>query len=95
MTDSVTVAPGGFSVQIASTGALIAVGPNESIVEALRGAGVEVDTSCESGLCATCKTRYLAGTVAHADFVLDDAERGEFLTLCVSRATSAVLTLDL
>ena len=95
MTDSVHVAPGGFSVQIASSGALIAVGADESIVEALRAAGVAIDTSCEAGLCATCKVRYLAGTVEHADSVLDDSERAEYLTLCVSRASSAVLTLDL
>ena len=95
MTVSEQLAPGAFSVQIASTGALIAVGPDESIVEALRAAGVAVDTSCEAGLCATCKVRYLSGTVEHADSILDDSERAEFLTLCVSRATSAVLTLDL
>ena len=95
MTDTTNLLPGAFSVQIASTGALIAVSPDESIVDALRGAGIEVDTSCQAGLCATCKVRYLAGTVEHADSVLDDAERAEYLTLCVSRASSAVLTLDL
>ena len=86
---------GSFVVQLARTGALITVSPDQTIVVALQGAGVEVETSCQSGLCATCKVRYLSGEVDHRDFVLSDAEHEEFLTACVSRAKSGLLTLDL
>jgi len=54
-----------------------------------------VETSCVSGLCGTCKTRYLNGVVDHRDFILDDKERETCLTVCVSRAISAKLVLDL
>jgi len=87
--------PGSFNIQIASTGALIAVPADETIVGALEKAGVHIETSCLSGLCGTCRIRYLAGEVEHNDYILDDAERAEYLTACVSRAKSELLVLDL
>ena len=87
--------PGGFDVEIASSGRRIAIGPDESIADVLNREGVPVETSCESGLCGTCKTRYKAGRVDHRDYILDDAEKDEYLTLCVSRCESELLVLDL
>jgi vanillate O-demethylase ferredoxin subunit len=54
-----------------------------------------VETSCVSGLCGSCKTKFLSGTVDHRDFILADDERETHLTVCVSRATSSRLVLDL
>lgn len=88
-------AAGSFVIRIASTGAMIDVAPQTSIVDALDAAGVRIETSCQSGLCGTCKVRYLEGEVEHQDFILDDAEHAHYLTACVSRAKSAVLVLDL
>ena len=84
-----------FSVRLARTGLLLPVPPDRSIVEVLRAAGVACETSCEAGLCATCKTRYLDGTPEHHDFILSDEERRSFVTICCVRATSDVLVLDL
>ena len=89
------IAAGSFIVRIASTGQDITVGPDTSIVQALQTAGVVIPTSCEAGLCATCKIGYLEGEVDHHDYILDDSEHQRFLTACVSRAKSAVLVLDL
>lgn len=86
---------GSFDVQIARSGQRIHVGADESLADALNKAGVPVETSCQSGLCGTCKIRYLTGQVDHRDFILNDEEREEFLTACVSRSTSDLLTLDL
>ncbi len=86
---------GAFQVEIASSGRLIDVGADESIADVLNREGVPVETSCQSGLCGTCKTRYTSGTVDHRDYILDDGERGEYLTLCVSRCDSERLVLDL
>jgi len=88
-------APGSFMVKIASTGALFEVPPERSIADVLEEAGVHIETSCQAGLCATCKIRYLEGEVEHRDYILDDAERGQWLTACVSRAASGTLVLDL
>ncbi len=86
---------GTFAIRLHSTGALVEVRPEQSMVDALQGAGVHVATSCSSGLCGTCKVRYRAGTIDHRDFILREDEQAEFLTACVSRATSAVVELDL
>ena len=88
-------AEAGFQIKIASTGAILDVPENKSIVEILWDNGFDVDTSCESGLCATCMTRYTAGEPDHRDSVLDDEERAEYLCVCVSRSSSPLLVLEL
>jgi vanillate O-demethylase ferredoxin subunit len=84
-----------FIVRIASTGREIEVAKDSSIADALAEAGVALETSCCAGLCGTCKVRYLEGEVEHNDCILSDDEKTEYLTACVSRATSKLLVLDL
>jgi ferredoxin len=84
-----------FSVRVASTGLLLPIPRDLSIVEVLREAGIKCNTSCEAGLCGTCRTRYFEGTPEHNDFVLDDTERESFVMICCARASSEVLVLDL
>lgn len=88
---------GGFEVQIASTGVVIRVSPEQSVVAALASAGIEVPVSCEQGVCGTCLTRVLEGTPEHRDLFLtpDEQARGDQFTPCCSRAKSARLVLDL
>lgn len=88
---------GSFEVQVASTGAVIRVEPNRSVVAALAAAGIEVPTSCEQGVCGTCLTRVLEGTPDHRDMYLtpQEQQRGDQFTPCCSRAKSARLVLDL
>ncbi len=83
------------TVQIASTGLRIEIPAGRSMVDVLNDAGLEVETSCVSGLCGSCKVRYLSGEVDHQDFILSEDERAEYLTTCVSRAKGPVLVLDL
>ncbi|MGB8418903.1 PDR/VanB family oxidoreductase [Paraburkholderia sp.] len=84
-----------FSVRLVTSGVTVAVSPGQSIVEALRTEGIEVPTSCESGLCGACKTRLLGGTADHRDFVLEDNEREDYVLICCAKARSDVLVLDL
>ena len=86
---------GAFFAEIASTGEKLEIGPEQNLAEVLQAAGYPVETSCQSGLCGTCKVRYLAGEVDHQDFILDESEKREYLTCCVSRATTTTLRLDL
>lgn len=90
-------ADAGFDVRIASTGRVIAVGRDETVVQALSAAGVEVMTSCEQGVCGTCITRVLDGEPDHRDCYLTDEERArnDQFTPCCSRSKSPVLVLDL
>jgi ferredoxin-NADP reductase len=85
----------GCAVTIASTGQVVHLNADQSLADALNAAGVVVPTSCCAGLCATCKVRYLEGEVEHNDFILNDDERHEYLTTCVSRPVSKTLVLDL
>ncbi len=84
-----------FNVRIGNDGEPITVGANQTILEALRDAGHDMRSSCESGTCASCKTRYLKGDVIHRDLCLTDDERETHLTLCVSRAANDDLVIEL
>ncbi|MDB6000093.1 MAG: ferredoxin [Rhizobacter sp.] len=86
-----------FEVQIASSGKVIVVAKDQTIVQALTDAGVEVLTSCEQGVCGTCLTRVLEGEPDHKDMYLtaeEQAANDQFLPCC-SRSKSARLVLDL
>jgi ferredoxin-NADP reductase len=88
---------GAFTVEIASTGAALAVPAGRSIVDVLVDAGVDILTSCEEGTCGTCETAVLAGIPEHRDSVLtaDEQAAGDRMLPCVSRARTPRLVLDL
>lgn len=86
---------GAFDIRLAGSGQVFTVPEDASIVEVLRLEGIEVLTSCEAGLCGTCRTRYLEGMPEHHDMVLTDEERKEFVMICCARAVSPLLVLDL
>lgn len=90
-----TVRDADFEVEIASTGAVYPVPPDRSILSVLLSEGLLIDSSCEAGVCGTCMTRYLSGEPDHRDVVLTEAEQREQVMVCVSRAKSARLVLDL
>ncbi len=85
----------GFQVKIASTGALYQIPDDKTIIDVLAENGVNIDMSCNSGLCKTCAIKYIEGEVDHQDVVLSQAERSEYMTPCVSRAKSDLLVLDI
>jgi vanillate O-demethylase ferredoxin subunit len=82
-------------IEIQSTGQKINVTRDESIIDALARSGIDVPTSCQSGLCGTCKTGYISGDVEHGDCILSDAEHQEYFTPCISHIRSGTLVLDL
>jgi len=86
-----------FIAVIASTGEEIAVGADETLLEALRRAGYEVESECEEGTCATCATGVVEGVPDHRDSVLTDAQKaeGKFMMVCVSRAKTDKIKLAL
>jgi ferredoxin-NADP reductase len=86
-----------FEVELASCGRVVEVPAGVSVLSALRGAGLEVLSSCEEGTCGTCETGVLDGVPDHRDSVLTPAERDvcDIMMICVSRARSQRLVLDL
>jgi len=61
----------------------------------LRAGGCTIASSCESGTFGTCRTGLLAGEADHRDMVLMPEEMDTQIMVCVSRAKSAELVLDL
>lgn len=84
-----------FRIRLGRDGAELEVPVGITIMEVLRAHGRRVPSSCESGTCGTCRTRYLEGEVDHRDLVLTPAERKSALMVCVSRAKSDLLVLDI
>ena len=84
-----------FRVRLQKRGADIAVPANKTILETLRAHGCHVPSSCESGTCGSCRTTLLAGEAEHRDMVLSEQEKVTQIMVCVSRARSAELVLDL
>ena len=86
-----------FEVQLASSGRVVVVPRERTVVQALADAGVEVPTSCEQGVCGTCLTRVLSGVPDHRDLYLtpDEQAANDQFTPCCSRAKTPRLVLDL
>jgi ferredoxin-NADP reductase len=86
-----------FEVELAASGRVLPVPADRSILEVVEEAGVTVLSSCREGTCGTCETGVLGGEPDHRDSVLTADERleNEVMMLCVSRACSARLVLDL
>ncbi|ABE31846.1 2Fe-2S iron-sulfur cluster binding domain protein [Paraburkholderia xenovorans LB400] len=88
---------GSFEVQVASTGEVIPVAADETVLMALAAHGIELPASCEQGVCGTCLTRVLGGEPDHRDMYLtpeEQAQNDQFLPCC-SRSKSARLVLDI
>lgn len=89
---------GPFEIELARSGMVVAVPVDQSVLEAVRAAGVDHPSSCEMGFCGTCETTVLAGDVDHRDdlFTEDERKSGSSMLICVSRAKcSSRLVLDL
>ena len=88
---------GGFEVKLNRSGMLLRVPENKSILEVLEEHGYELSYSCREGMCRTCETSVIEGVPDHRDYVLSGSERaaGRTMMICVSRAKSPVLVLDI
>lgn len=88
---------GGFTVVLQKTGSEVFVKSGETILQAIRSAGVFVDSSCEEGICGACETKVISGTPDHRDMILSERERTESksMMICCSGCKSERLVLDL
>ncbi len=85
-----------FDVKIASTGTVYKIPGDKTVTAFLEEQGVKITTSCEQGMCGTCKIKVLEGEADHRDKRLSPQQKEEgFFLACVSRAKSDLLVLDL
>jgi vanillate monooxygenase ferredoxin subunit len=88
---------GSFEVELASSGRVILIPADQTVLSALAAAGVDLPSSCEQGVCGTCLTRVISGTPDHRDQYLmpdEQAANDQFLPCC-SRSLTPRLVLDL
>jgi ferredoxin-NADP reductase len=83
-----------FEAKLASSGQVLTVPADRSLLDVLRENGIIMVSSCELGLCGSCECGYRDGVVIHRDKLLSVDKRQDRLLPCVSRARVSV-TLDL
>lgn len=88
-------AGGAFEVELRRSGRTLTVPADSTVLAAVRAELPDTAYSCEQGFCGTCQQRVLEGEVDHRDELLTDAERADSMLICVSRARSDRLVLDL
>ena len=88
---------GAFTVVLAKSNRTFTIPPDRSILDTLSEQGVSIYSSCREGICGSCETRVIEGDIEHRDSVLspDERQRNQSIMLCVSRAKSDTLVLDL
>lgn len=85
-----------FIVEFARSGISVNVPVDRTILDIAEEHGIDIESSCQEGVCGSCETRILAGIADHRDSVLSPKERiaGQSMMICVSRCRSAKLVLD-
>ncbi|MGQ4416928.1 2Fe-2S iron-sulfur cluster-binding protein [Streptomyces sp. SAS_269] len=85
----------GFELELRRSGRTLTVPAGSSVLAAVRSELPDTAYSCEQGFCGTCQQRVVEGEVDHRDELLTDAERADSMLICVSRARSDRLVLDM
>jgi ferredoxin-NADP reductase len=85
-----------FEVHCADSDVTVTVAEQESILDALIAAGVDVNYDCREGTCGSCELDVVDGEIAHRDSVYTAAEHASMSVVfpCVSRALCDRLVLD-
>lgn len=76
-----------FEAELRDSGLTLTVPPDRTLLDVLRGAGIDMPSDCEEGLCGTCEATVLEGEVEHRDTVLtkSERERTDRMMTCCSR----------
>lgn len=86
-----------FNVEIKSSGQVIQVGEQDTMLEALESAGLVIPNLCRAGVCGQCGCAVEQGDLDHRDNYLSDSEKslGAMVMPCVSRANGERIILDI
>jgi tetrachlorobenzoquinone reductase len=88
---------GGFWVELARSGEEYFIPEGKKVLEVLYEAGVDVDYSCELGICGACETKVISGIPVHHDSVLSEEEQAtnEKVMICCCGCKTERLVLDM
>lgn len=81
-----------FTAYLSLSKRYVDVPSNKSLLQALRasGSGLDVDSSCEGGVCGACRVTLLGGDAVHRDTCLTPREREQNIITCVSRGKGTI-----
>jgi ferredoxin-NADP reductase len=85
-----------FQLHCAASERMLTVRADETMLDAMLAAGIDVNHDCRQGTCGTCELEILDGEAVHLDSVVDpdDPERDSLIFPCVSRAAGPRLIVD-
>jgi ferredoxin-NADP reductase len=88
---------GGFVVELARSGREFVIPEGKTILQVLLDAGLDVDYSCELGICGACEQRVISGEPEHRDAILTEEEQASNtkVMICCAGCKSERLVLDL
>lgn len=88
---------GTCTVELRKSGVTLEIPKNKPALQIFLDAGVDIEFSCEEGVCGACETRILEGEAEHRDSVLSNAQKAaqKSMMVCVSRCRSDRMVLDL
>lgn len=77
-----------FEVELADSGMTLQVAADETLLDVILAAGIDIGCDCREGLCGSCEVAVVEGDIDHRDVVLTRTERAESKRMmsCVSRA---------
>ncbi|WP_457971185.1 PDR/VanB family oxidoreductase [Acinetobacter calcoaceticus] len=86
-----------FEVVAERSGKIIMVEAGQTILQALAKEGIEIEMSCEQGVCGTCMCDVIEGEPDHRDVYFTDEEKAsnEQILVCCSRSKTSRLVLDI
>ncbi|CAM4028477.1 2Fe-2S iron-sulfur cluster binding domain-containing protein [Helcobacillus massiliensis] len=79
-----------FTAKCLKSQKTVEVEEGQSLLQALLDAGIDMDYSCEGGVCGTCVVPLVSGEVDHQDEFLMDDEHETHMTTCVSRGIGEI-----
>jgi len=82
-----------FKVKIASSGEILEVPAETTMLRVLHEAGFKLHSSCETGVCGSCECGYLGEGAIHRDVVIKGDQKHSRITPCVSRAKDIITLL--
>ncbi|RSM01355.1 hypothetical protein CEP52_008613 [Fusarium oligoseptatum] len=80
-----------FEVQLKSTKQILPVPAKKSLLDVLKEAGFDIESSCHVGNCGTCMVDLVKGDVDHRGVALDDEQKKGFILSCVSRGRGRIV----
>lgn len=80
-----------FTVELTQSKKIFQVDGTKTLLQTLTEAGLEVESSCETGNCGTCRIEVCEGKVEHRGSALSEEDKSVAMLSCVSRGVGHIV----